>query len=79
MMTREQEEHLESVKKEFSTWCDYKYRKGQAEHGGDLIKVDPSQVLDMAIDEAVDLVVYLLTLKQQMKTGALGSQSMLNI
>ena len=42
---------------------DHKYRKGQAEHGGQLW-LNPS-LLDNAIDEAIDQVVYLLTLKEQ--------------
>lgn len=62
-MTPEQENHLQSIKDEFVSLVDAKYRKGQAEHGGDLMEKDG--ILDMAIEEAIDLVVYLLTLKHK--------------
>jgi hypothetical protein len=65
-MTTEQEAHLSSVQNAFYKRCDTKYRKGQAEHGGDLFTRTPLELLDMAIDEAVDQVVYLITLKQSL-------------
>lgn len=64
-MTEPQEEHLEDVKFEFTRLVDAKYRAGQKEHSGNLwLK---KGLIDMAIDEAVDQVVYLLTLKQQLE------------
>lgn len=65
-MTPEQEAHLETIKSDFSTLVEVKYRKGQAEHGGDLFDHSPIWLLDMAIDEAIDQVVYLLTLRNQL-------------
>lgn len=65
-MTVEQELHLQSIKDEFSRLVDPKYRKGQAEHGGDLFSLTEMSLLNMAIDEAVDQVVYLLTLRNQL-------------
>jgi hypothetical protein len=56
--------HLESIKKRFDGLVDGKYRRGAASHGGDLLHLKPVAVLDMAIDEAVDQVVYLLTLRE---------------
>ena len=63
-LTEQQEMHLESIKKRFDGLVDGKYRKGAADHGGDLLHLKPIEVLDMAIDEAIDQVVYLLTLKE---------------
>lgn len=67
-MTPEQENHLLSIKNTFKQLVDTKYRKGQAEHGGDLWFLSPNQLLDMAIDEAIDQIVYLLTLKEKLNT-----------
>jgi len=62
-MTVEQEAHLATLKIEACALMDAKYRAGQQEHGGNLWK--KPGVLDMAIHEAVDLLVYLLTLRAQ--------------
>lgn len=62
-MTQEQEQHLQSIKDWFTTEVDKKYRAGQKEHGGDLwLK---SGIIDMAIEEVLDMAVYLTTLKSQ--------------
>ena len=63
LMTEHQERHLAFIKGEFSRLADLKYRKGQKEHGGNL--TDKRGLIDMAIDEAIDQVQYLLSLKQQ--------------
>ena len=64
------EDHLDSLINEFVDLVSEKYEKGVTEHGGKLwLK---KGLIDMAIDEAVDQVVYLLTLKQQIKNGKLG-------
>lgn len=63
-MEKHQEEHLHEIKSQFSSLVDVKYRKGQAEHGGDLMDMGMFKLIDMAIDEAVDQVVYLLTLRE---------------
>ena len=66
-MNKEQEKHLQRVKDVFETSVDAKYRAGQKEHGGDLwLKAG---LIDMAIDEAIDQVVYLMTLKDQLNSG----------
>jgi len=62
-MTLDQENHLSEVKREFLKAVDEKYRKGQAEHGGDLWK--KPGVLEMLMDECVDFWVYAYVLKQQ--------------
>ena len=64
-MNHDNESHLSEIKKEFAELVTEKYRKGAIEHGGYLwLK---NGLLDMAIDEAIDQVVYLLTLRQQQK------------
>lgn len=65
-MTEAQERHLHEIKTEFVRLVDSKYRKGQAEHGGDLFKLSDLKLIECAIDEAIDQVVYLLTLRQNM-------------
>lgn len=63
-MTPEQETHLKHIKSNFASKVDKKYREGQKEHGGDLIHSPALTILDMAISEAVDQVVYLETLRE---------------
>lgn len=65
-MTNEQEAHLAIIKMTFDMLVDNKYRKGQEEHGGNLMNQSEMSLVDSAIDEAIDQVVYLLTLKQKM-------------
>lgn len=66
-MTPAQEKHLASIKKQFSKDLDKKYRAGQKEHGGNVWLKDG--MLDNALDEVIDLVVYLYVLKQQLKNN----------
>lgn len=68
-MTPLQETHLETIKREFVLLVDKKYRKGVKEHGGNLWKMQTMKLLDCAIDEAVDQVTYLLTLRRQLEEG----------
>jgi hypothetical protein len=63
-MTPEQEKHIKSIQSLFNKLSQSKYEKGVKEHGGNLWQVPKSEILDMAIEEAIDQVVYLLTLKQ---------------
>lgn len=62
-MSDAQENHLDEIKTKFRILVDAKYRKGQLEHGGDLFEKDGVKLLDCAIDEVIDLVVYLFTLR----------------
>jgi hypothetical protein len=61
-MTQAQEQHLLDIKQHFSTAVDKKYRKGQAEHGGNLWD---RNTLDDIGDEAVDLVTYIYVAKER--------------
>lgn len=63
-MTKAQEAHLNRLKQKFNDEVDSKYRKGQAEHGGDLTSKTALQLLDMAIEETIDQFVYLSTLRE---------------
>ncbi len=65
-MNPAQEAHLARVKAEFAVITDAKYRAGAAEHGGELLDLPESMILDLAIEEAVDQVVYLLSLKEKL-------------
>lgn len=63
-MTPEQEAHLQRIKDQFLALADNKFRRGAKEHGGDLEYMQPFHLLDNAIEEAIDQVVYLLTLRE---------------
>jgi len=69
MMSSKQEQHLNDIKESFERLVDAKYRKGQAEHGGNLADMSGLQLIDNAIDEAIDAFVYLTTLKAKMVKG----------
>lgn len=64
-MDSQQEAHLTHIKIEFHDLCDTKYRKGAAEHGGNLEDYTVLELLNMAIDEAIDQVVYLVTARDK--------------
>lgn len=66
-MTPEHEAHLAHLKAEFTADLDAKYRAGQIEHGGNIW--EKPGMLEHAIEEAIDLVVYLYTLRDQIKAG----------
>jgi len=66
-MTKQQREHLNTIIKTFEKEYSKKYKQGAKEHGGNLWQ--KGGIIDMAIEEAYDLVGYLLTLKYQMENG----------
>ncbi len=55
--------HLRQIQRQVMTDLRRKYLKGQKEHGGNLWQ--KPGLLDEAINEALDLVVYLYTLRGQ--------------
>jgi hypothetical protein len=65
-VTNAQEAHLRRIKAEFCQLVDAKYRAGAAEHGGELLDVPALGILDLAIEEAIDQVAYLLSLKEKL-------------
>ena len=65
--TREQREHAIRLADELGRRVIEKYKKGQEEHGGDLWdKFTVLEFIDNALDETVDLAIYLLTLREQL-------------
>jgi len=65
-MNDRQEEHLAWLVTEVAKRLDGKFRSGDAEHGGPGIRDLPHSVLlDHAIEEALDQLAYLLTLRRQ--------------
>jgi len=61
-MTPEREAHLKSIQDTFCEQVKEKYLRGQSLHGGNLYEKEG--MLDMALEEVLDLYVYLITLKQ---------------
>lgn len=74
MLSKKQTDHMSSIAYEFSVLMANKYKQGVEEHGGNLWDLSEDDLLDNAIDEAIDQVVYLLTIKQ--KRGENGVQSL---
>lgn len=66
-MTNEQEGHLHDLQAEVCELMERKYRKGAMEHDSDLLDMPSANILDEAIEEVIDLAVYLLTLKAKLK------------
>ena len=61
-MQKKHKKHLRYVVREAGRRIREKYIRGQKEHGGDLWTRD---LLEEAINEGIDLLVYLLTLKER--------------
>jgi hypothetical protein len=66
-MTEEQKTHAAQLGDEAERRLLIKYAKGAAEHGGNIWELSPMVLLEEAINEAIDQVVYLMTLKQQLE------------
>jgi len=64
-MTEEHNRHLESIQEKVVLRMAKKYVNGVREHGGNLWEKEG--LIDMAIDEAIDQLVYLYTLKDQIE------------
>lgn len=64
-MDADQTQHAQSIADFFEQAMLIKYQKGALEHGGNVWDIDPDKLLDEAISEAIDQVVYLVTLRQQ--------------
>ena len=62
-MDHEHEAHLSRVKHQICELIDSKYRRGQAEHGGRLW--EKPGIIENIIEEITDLVVYILTFREQ--------------
>lgn len=66
-MTPRAEEHLQRIITETTQDLRDKYRKGNAEHGDDLLDMPPLQLVEEALAEALDQVAYLRTLKMKLE------------
>lgn len=62
-LTTQQLAHLSRIVNAFAKEASDKYVTGQIEHGGNLW--EKPHMLDNAILEAIDLVIYLYTLREQ--------------
>lgn len=63
-MTPRSRRNLGRILREVPKRIEQKYRKGSMEHGDDLFEID---LVDEAIDEAIDLIIYLYTLRAGLK------------
>ena len=66
-LTPKQVQHVNELA---STFCDVmtrKYIQGAEEHGGDLQDMNPLQLCENALEEAIDQFVYLATLRRKLK------------
>jgi len=64
-MTQDQINHLEKLIVEFTEVFTPKYKQGVKKHGGNLWEKSEDELLDCALEEALDQIAYLLTLKQK--------------
>lgn len=64
-MTPKQNAHLKRIQNSFHKEVKRKYEKGQLQHGGNLF--EKRDILDMAMEEIIDLYVYLHTLREQLE------------
>ena len=65
-MTENSEKHLAWLKQEIADLVEIKYTLGAQEHGGDLTDMPVGKLIDEAIQENIDSLVYLLTAKQKL-------------
>jgi dUTP pyrophosphatase len=72
-LSEAQEKHLADMKADIVAHIDAKYRRGAAEHTGNLWDCSPSTVLKHALDEVIDLLTYLQTLRQLTNDTTAGS------
>lgn len=72
-MTSDQCAHLNRILSQFTRDASEKYTAGQREHGGNLW--EKPGMLDQAILEAIDQVIYLYTLKEQRDAATTKSSS----
>ena len=65
-LTQDQTNHIARLGKEFCFAMQQKYVAGAREHKGDLHDLSIDALLNNAIEEAIDQVVYLLTLRENL-------------
>jgi hypothetical protein len=72
-MTPEQTDHVRRIDRQMSRRLHVKYAKGASEHGGNIWDLTAMELLDNAIDEAADQIVYLSTLRDKLAESGSGS------
>lgn len=65
-MSLDQETHLKFIQAEVSKLLDSKYRRGADEHQSNLFDMPTLQLVDESINEAIDQLTYLLTLRDRL-------------
>lgn len=68
-MSKAQHEHVHKLMFTMAMMMEKKYTAGQKEHGGNLWEMSEEELLNNALDEVVDLGVYLLTLRDKLFPG----------
>jgi hypothetical protein len=68
MPTLEHIDHMKWISSQFNILMSAKYTKGIKEHGGHLKDYDALALTEYALDEAIDQVVYLITLRDKLIT-----------
>lgn len=63
-ITLEQEDHLNELIDDFIELVEPKYTKGAQEHGGNLWDMPTDKLISSAMEEIIDMYVYLRTLQQ---------------
>jgi len=66
-MTKAREKHLKKIVARTKQRMSDKYRKGAAEHREQLWDLTPKTLVAYSIDEAIDQLVYLLTLQESLE------------
>lgn len=72
-LTESQRLHLHHIQTAFTEAVGIKYRKGAAEHGGDLQDMSLLDLIENGLEEAIDSFVFLQTAKDKLKQ-ILGSK-----
>lgn len=63
-MNEKQREHINLIIQDFKEKAYPKYEKGVMEHGGNIWDMNLMELVDCALEEAIDSYVYLTTIKE---------------
>lgn len=73
-MTPRSERHLKRLLTTIRRELERKYTRGHREHGGDLLNLSAEKLLEEAIAESYDQLVYLLTLREALRCSSCASK-----
>jgi hypothetical protein len=68
-LTQRQKKHLDRIRRKFGQLVGAKYRRGAAQHGGNLWDHSALELIDEAVMETIDQFVYLMTLTDKLRRG----------